>query len=350
LISKLGSQSTLFDKLPNELLVLIWSVAYEDKMLSARPICRSLFPFQQAALYRNITISSLKSLSSLQDVLLEINPNLAALVTSLKIEIQNLLPRFDFPILNKLLFTLFNLESLELVEPCKPQHNLAEALSIGFVALPLLKTLNIQTSSTWSRPFDPIYYRFLLLFPVLETLTIRCDHGQNTTVRATRSSENGVGLSNSVRTLLVIGSSADHIQISRLCDRLTGLQHLHLALDSFSAPRYSSLLSSLPSDLLSLSLITNPKIPSSRGTCNELLPRFSSLQAVHLGRGTVDKHGLKDVLRQLSRLKLVIFGEGFSISQDRGRKYVDGTRRVQGLETVKFLGNAGVGGWEFTSS
>jgi len=280
------------------------------------------------------------------------NPSLSTPVKSLKIKIQNTLPRFDFPLLNELLSSLVNLESLELIEPDKPQHNLVEALNIGSVALPFLTTLNIQTHSTWTHPFEPTHYRFLLSFPSLESLTIRCDHGQNTAARSTRSLRNGSGheLSNSVRTLAVIGSSADHIQISRLCDRLSGLQHLHLALDSSSAPQYSSLLPSLTPNLLSLSLISHPKNSSVRGSCNEFLPRFNKLRAVHLGRGTVDKHGLKDVLRQLLHLKIVIFGEGFGISQDRGRKFVEGIRRVQGLETVKFLGNEGVGGWEFTAN
>ncbi|BGP15546.1 hypothetical protein JCM10213_001363 [Rhodosporidiobolus nylandii] len=328
--------------LPPELLTQVFVLAHEDKKSAPRgPLSRALRPFDTAGRLRRVEIHSPEQLERFVR-LLEQDPALPRLVQELAtmggydpyaVAAAARWRTATLPPFQRLLNCLPHLTRLELDAGCLAY--ILYTLSPHFLAHPLscLRQLSLALYITHDDPFDPAHLEHLGARQSLSSLCLSFhDPDESHSLDAFDPLRTSSTTLPHIRRLHLMAFDRLPLAAAYLAKACPNVHDLTLEACA-DPPGLSPIIPHFPTTLRSLSLVTFTRIRSSPPV-DVLLPRFTSLEHLHMGEGTFHAKTLFDSLRALPSLSSLSFGLDATVSVAGLRRLVAGPERHRALRRL----------------
>ncbi|GAA5831515.1 hypothetical protein JCM5353_007651 [Sporobolomyces roseus] len=329
--------------LPPELLSNIFHPAHESSLLSASPICSHLYPFQQAALYRNVTFSSFKQFQLFLRTILSCD-QVGGLVRHLKVPRH--MEELDLPSgsIRQLLLRISKVESLDL----GTMYGGIEAVVLrGSISPKILQNLKhlviggippqLTNGSDWLSQLTSAYPSLTSLdLGISDCLSLGTSH------------------LSTVKSLILRNLYHQDLEIVRqICNRLPAVETLIIDAQMALSFGFQSILEDLSSSssshhLRSLTLLGKPTrlYLSTLALCKNHLISFKNLSYLYLGIESYYYHPeVGPLLRQLLHLKTLGFGYEVFLDEDQLEELAIGSIRIPALKKIILDQVKGKVGW-----
>jgi hypothetical protein len=298
---------------PSELLSEIFQYADDasDPLVLVSPISRAILPFQRTVLYRHVRLTGSSSIYSFVDSVSN-NRELGKLVRSLVIEApygRGERGTQDLRCFRVFLSKLVNLVELEVGGGgCKTLLSLILLRRTALEHLPSMQSLTFPLESQPKRTFDAKLLQPLQSYPSLRRLVVS-DESKLGKYKATTNAPTRL---TKINELTLVGTFAVDADTAPVFSAFPNLVSLTLDSGYKSSPDFGTLLPFVPTSISSLSLRTTQYNESQPVYIDSLLPRFTSLTRLYLGRSTFSPD-IASFLLQLPFLETLGFGVGVDL-------------------------------------
>ena len=301
--------------LPPELLSDIFYRIQEDSPLPSSPICSRLYPFQQAALYRIVTLISFKQFQLFLRTILGYS-QVGGLVRHL--EVPRDMEELDLPIgsVRQLLLRLSNVESLNLGTMYDGIETVISRDSGSRKILQKMKHLVIGGIPP-QLTFGSDWLSNLASYPSLASLDLRMTGFVSSGI-STLSTAKSLALRNLFQS--------DLETVRRICHRLPTVETLLFDARIDQYFDFQSILETLSSHratppLRSLTLLGESRVHLGLPFCDSYLLSFTNLSYLYLGLETNwFSSDTGSSLRQLLHLETIGFGYNAFLARRRARE------------------------------
>ncbi|GAA5873129.1 hypothetical protein JCM16303_006951 [Sporobolomyces ruberrimus] len=330
--------------LPYEIFSDILTEAYKDGPAPPGPISRAFLPFQRQALFRRVVVTSHHHLEVLMRGI-ERKPGLGGLVIEFRLvrmdEGKTTSERWTRTERRwKSFFSLLvNLDTLRADQESRRFIDFVLSPRIRRPELPRLRNLVLKVLHEWGNPSDSKIYRHLNAYPSIRRLGILLGKGHKMNVRMKPGQE-----APNIKAVVLKGENTDDPETLSFLRNFPQLSSLTLDTLGISGPSYTALVSSLPTSLTSLTLLTFSHCFHFTEYCDPYLPRLANLEFLYLGRGTFSLVPFP-YLRQLAKLRTLGFGPGVIFGTPQLEELFFGPDRLELLKAVIFDQVQGRVGW-----
>ncbi|GAA5866817.1 hypothetical protein JCM8547_003572 [Rhodosporidiobolus lusitaniae] len=324
--------------MPVELLEWIFELAYDDDKPTG-PLSRRLLPFDRTERFRRLLIESTHTLRRAYD-LFAMSPHLGSLVetvdivSSMQVDlIGGSEPMLTGAELSRLFSSFTNLRTMHIGD-VRIVNNFV--LSPRFIAaMPSsLWELHLVIPESLPDPFDPLHYS---VFSSLSSLThLSLDARWCGITRP--NSPNRIPTRLPHITSLHLDVHVDETTapalaaFSHACHSLTNLILEHSSIEE--TPDYTSLVPLLPTNLSSLSLLSEHWSVVELYPCDAFFPRFTQIEELYLTEGTFDHSTLRSNLSSFTHLTSLGFDRTVEPTVEFLLSLVHGRDRLRSLETL----------------
>ncbi|GAA5962618.1 hypothetical protein JCM3765_006860 [Sporobolomyces pararoseus] len=322
-------------KLPNELLDEIFQYTY-DAHPPRSPLSKRLLPFFEKHRYHRVVFlrNGYRQLYSFLDSI-ACQPQRVKYVISLDVRALN-------PSFNQVEFLLLNLPCLiHLGVPSETMKDRVRSKQL-FSTLPNIKSVTTEPTENNVGFVDALdNFAFLSVLPSLNELQIiNWSFGANPVF----IEETNFSLSH-VRTLRIESVIVEEPPVVGIVNSCPALRHLELVATHYQALDFTDCLSTITTDLESLTLDSDDEIP---GVDEAALLRFTNLRSLTLGRGVYEP----EIYTALQRLPLLrrIRLEGGPISPLKFLPLLRGPSRLVHLESITLDFGVGAKGFRVDST